>query len=313
MIQCAWRRAAAQALCLCGAWLAAAAGSEEFPPALVHFEPHPGNPVFTAAGPGTWEVKIRERGWILRDQQGWRLWYTGYDGTRPGIKRLGYATSVDGLAWTRHPLNPQLPALWVEDMMVARDGDAWYMVAEGADDQAHWLTSTDGVTWQPRGRLDVRDTAGQPLPKGPLGTPTLFRDAASRTWWLFFEREDAGVWAARSNDLAVWTKVREEPVLAPGPDDYDRQMIALNQVIQVDGRFYAYYHGTGSPQNPRIWATCIAVSSDLVHWSKYRHNPLLPPEENKSSGMVVHDGKRWRLYTMHDKIDVHFSTAPPSR
>jgi hypothetical protein len=44
------------------AWGGAICSAQElFPPALTKFRPHPRNPVFTAAGEGTWEVKIRER------------------------------------------------------------------------------------------------------------------------------------------------------------------------------------------------------------------------------------------------------------
>ena len=93
------------------------------PPELVRFKQHGDKPVFTAAGQGTWEVKIRERGWIHLDPAAdgtdatkpkYRLWYTGYDGTREGVKRLGYATSADGIAWTRHKENPIVDQLWVE-------------------------------------------------------------------------------------------------------------------------------------------------------------------------------------------------------
>jgi len=45
-------------------------------------------------------------------------------------------------------------------------------------------------------------------------------------------------------------------------------------------------------------------SKDLVHWQKYPGNPIIG--ENKSSGIMIHDGKRYRLYTMHDKVCVHF-------
>lgn len=51
----------------------------------------------------------------------------------------------------------------------------------------------------------------------------------------------------------------------------------------------------------------MAASDDLIRWKKCPQNPLLPVAENKSSGIVVHDGKRLRLYTMHDKVEVHFS------
>jgi hypothetical protein len=71
----------------------------EFPSPLVDFVAGPNNPVFKAAGPGHWDAKIRERGWILREGDTYHLWYTGYDGTREGIRQLGYATSNDGITW----------------------------------------------------------------------------------------------------------------------------------------------------------------------------------------------------------------------
>lgn len=281
------------------------ASDELFPPELVEFTASEDNPVFTAQGPGYWDVRIRERGWILRADGRYHLWFTGYDGTRDGLKKLGYATSTDGLRWTRHPENPIYREHWVEDMMVVRRGETYYMFAEGRGDRAHLLTSEDGIHWERQGPLDIREPDGTPIEPGPYGTPTArFEDG---TWHLFFERRDRGVWLATSEDLEVWTKVQEEPVLTPGPDQYDRKLIALNQVLRHEDRYYAYYHGTAAERDPSLWTTNVAVSDDLVHWEKYPGNPLLPVEANKSSGIVVHDGKRFRLYTMHDAVHVHFA------
>jgi predicted GH43/DUF377 family glycosyl hydrolase len=277
-----------------------------FPDELVRFRPYRGNPVFTAAGEGQWDQRIRERGWILKEGDRWRLWYTGYDGTESGLRKLGLATSADGLHWARHEGNPLYDQHWVEDMQVIKHGDRYYMFAEGRDDQAQLLESSDGVSWRRVGTLDVRLKNGEPIPPGPYGTPTAFFEDSR--WFLFYERRDAGVWLATSSDMRVWRNVQDEPVLRPGPDEYDRDQVALNQVIKHGGRYYAYYHGAAeSPGRPTLWSTAVAVSEDLIHWQKYGKNPLFPVAENKSSGIVVHDGKRLRLYTMHDKVDVHFS------
>lgn len=273
-----------------------------FPPVLVAFDAHAGNPVFTAAGGDHWDAKIRERGWILREDDGYRMWYTGYDGTGAGVKMLGLATSPDGLNWTRHGANPIYREHWVEDMMVVRHAGALYMFAEGRGDRAHLLTSKDGIHWTRQGRLDVRYADGRPLRAGPYGTPTAWVEDG--TWYLFYERRDKGVWLATSKDRKVWTNVQDEPVLVPGPDDYDRDLIALNQIVKHDGRYYAYYHGTSTDRQPAMWTTCVAISTDLVHWTKYPGNPLL--RENKSSGILVRDGERYRLYSMHDAVQVHF-------
>lgn len=281
----------------------------DFPAGLTRFAASEKNPVFTAGPPGAWDAKIRERGWILREGETWHLWYTGYDGTENARMMLGYATSADGLQWTRSLQNPIDRAHWIEDMMVVKRGGTYYMFAEGLNDQAQLLTSTDRVHWKREGPLDIRTTGGKPLTPGPYGTPTAWFE--KETWHLFYERSDLGVWLATSKDLKVWTNVQDEPVLAIGPGDYDKQMIALNQIVKLGDRYYALFHGTGTAQKPRLWTTDIAVSTDLRHWRKFSGNPLFPAQENKSSGILVHDGHRFRLYTMHEKVQVHFPLEAP--
>lgn len=285
---------------------ASANAADPFPRELTHFEPIAGNPVFEAAGDGHWDVKIRERGWILRDGDQWRMWYTGYDGTRPGQKMLGYATSSDGLKWKRHPGNPIYRDHWVEDMcIVALDGTL-YMFAEGEQDRAQLLTSRDGISWTRVGRLDIRLKNGEPIPDGPYGTPTVWYEDG--TWNLFYERGDKGIWLSRSRDLKVFTNIQDEPVILPGPDEFDQDLIAMNQVVKHDGRYYAVIHGSKKPADPgkpSLWATGLAMSTDLVNWTKYPGNPLRPVSENKSSGLLIHDGKQFRLYTMHNRVDMH--------
>ena len=102
------------------------------------------------------------------------MWYTGYDGSREGVRRLGLATSHDGIAWQRYAKNPLLSDLWVEDIMIVPDdeGTLW-MFAEGRNDQAQLLSSRDGVDWKRLGTLDVRMTDGKPIAAGPYGTPAI--------------------------------------------------------------------------------------------------------------------------------------------
>ena len=279
---------------------------ELFPDELTKFEPITSNPVFAAQGEAHWDVKIRERGWIIREGDLWKMWFTGYDGTRPGQKMLGYATSRDGLSWQPHPANPIYKEHWVEDVCVITHDGTLYMFAEGEQDRAQLLTSRDGIAWQRVGTLDVRLKNGEPIPDGAFGTPTAwFEDGV---WNLFYERNDKAIWLARSRDLKVFTNVQDEPVMSPGPADYDRDMIAMNQIIKHRDRYYAVIHGTKKNDDatqPNLWSTGLATSTDLIHWTKYAGNPLRPVSENKSSGLLIHDGRQFLLYTMHGKVDVH--------
>jgi predicted GH43/DUF377 family glycosyl hydrolase len=302
-------RVALASVVVCALAHCAVADDAEFPPELTRFEPAAQNPVFAPEGPGHWDVKMRERGWILRESSAWHLFYTGYDGTRAGIKRLGHATSVDGLHWTRDPHNPIYGEHWVEDMMVVKQGDTYYMFAEGLDDHAQMLTSKDLVNWTWLGFLDIRKANGEPISKGPYGTPTAWYEDGR--WLLFYERYDAGVWLAQSKDLKTFTNVQDEPVLVPGPDKYDRKFIALNQILKYHDRYYACYHGSPGESRPAIWSSNLATSTDLIHWKKFPGNPLRPLSENRSSNLLIDDGKQFRLYTMHDAVWVYFPLHAP--
>jgi len=275
-------------------------GPPPFPPELTSFAPLTDSPIF-AGDPGKWDAFIRERGWIVVENGVWKLYYTGYD-TPEGIRRLGLATSPDGLTWTRHPDNPLVKDQWIEDMMIVKDGETSYMFAEGKDDEAHLFSSKGGIAWTRIGPLDIRMKNGDPIPPGPLGTRTAFKE--KDVWNLFYERNDKGVWLARSQTLKQWVNVQDEPVMVPGPSEYDRDLIAMNQVIRHKGRFYAFYHGSKNDpdKTKRRWCTCLAASDDLLHWRKFPGNPLVPLAENKSSGIVVPFESGYRLYTMHPQV-----------
>lgn len=275
-----------------------------FPKILTHFTPYNNNPIFEAEGPGHWDVKIRERGWILKEKDLYHMWFTGYDGTRSGQKKLGYANSCDGIQWNRSPCNPVYKQHWVEDMMVVKRGDTYHMFAEGKNDVAQRLISTDAIHWKRVGALDVRLATGSPIPEGPYGTPVAWFENGK--WYLFYERRDAGIWLASSPDLKVWTNLNHDrPVMSPGPDSYDQKMIAMNQIIKYHGVYYMVFHGTAAAQKPSLWTTNIAASKDMIHWVKYSGNPLTKPDANQSSGILIPDGNRFRLYTMHNQVDLH--------
>jgi predicted GH43/DUF377 family glycosyl hydrolase len=278
---------------------------EMFPAEIVEFKAYSANPIFSGTGQGTWDQKIRERGYILREEDGYHMWYTGFQkGWGDDTLKLGYAHSEDGIQWERYEGNPVFGESWIEDMMVLKHNDKYYMFAEGRNDIAHMLTSMDRINWIDHGSLDIRKTNGSPIDEGPYGTPTAW--LGDDVWYLFYERGDLGIWLATSSDLKTWTNVQDDPVIEMGPEKYDQYGLAVNQIVFYKGWYYAYYHGTAF-EDWSLWSTNVAASKDLIHWKKYQGNPIM--EDNKSSGILVHDGEQFRLYTMHPQVALHFPVS----
>lgn len=283
--------------------------TDMFPAELVRFVPFDGNPVFTGSGTNTWDEKIRERGYILKEDDGYHMWYTGFrENMDHETMTLGYATSQDGVNWTRYKSNPIFTESWVEDMIVLKHDSLYFMFAEGKNDIAHMLTSADKINWKDHGSLQIKQTNGEPLSTGPYGTPTVY--VAGDVWHLLYERNDEGIWHATSTDRKEWTNVQDEPVIRKGPEPYDKYGVAVNQVIRYGDYYYAYYHGTPT-KDWSEWNMNVAASKDLTNWVKYPGNPIM--EENKSSGILVHDGKDYRFYTMHDQVHLHYPAQKASR
>ena len=250
-----------------------AAGLGGFPKELVDWVPYEGNPLFAGTAQGTWDDQIRERGFILREGGLWRLWYTGYNPARGGAMALGYATSPDGLRFTRHASKPVFDGVWTEDVFVVpHAGGGYEMFAEGTNDVAHRLTSTDGIRWQEQGSLDVRTRSGAPLSPGPYGTPTVVR--GGRHVAPLLRARGQGRVARHVHRPARVDERQRRAGDSAGPDAYDRHAIALNQVVRYKGRYYGVYHANADPQWKGPWTTCLAVSDDLVRWQKYPGNPV---------------------------------------
>lgn len=276
--------------------------SSDFPSEMVDFVPYSGNPVFTGTGSDTWDKKIRERGYILYEDNMYKMWYTGYNPDTSQQRFLGYATSTDGIHWTRYSDKPIFTGKWAEDVDIVKSEGKYYMYSEGYKDVAHFLVSDDGINWQEKGDLVIRTAEGDTIP-GPYGTPTAMVENGN--WYLFYERNDSAVWLAKSDDKITWTNVQNNPVLKPGPDEYDRAAIAADQIVKYRGKYYLYYHATARldwqhPTSPVLWSSEVAMSTDLLHWKKYPGNPIVKGDH--SSPILVFDGKNPSLYTVHAEV-----------
>ena len=127
------------------------------------------NPVLSPSE--TWEAEGVRAASVISDSGLYEMWYTGHDSS--GVGRIGYATSSDGVTWTKHGGSPVLDVgssgSWEDDDVmkptVIRQGGTYHMWYEGYDGMTSRIghaTSSDGINW-------IKDPANPVLDVGPPG------------------------------------------------------------------------------------------------------------------------------------------------
>ncbi|MBC8231097.1 carboxypeptidase regulatory-like domain-containing protein [bacterium] len=130
---------------------------------------YPENPVLDLGASGTWDDYQVGAPTVLFDGTKYQMWYAGHDDS---IRRIGYATSADGIAWEKYPDNPVLglgaSGTWDDNEVagptVLFDGTKYQMGYTGrgpdADVRIGYATSIPDT-----GSINgtVTDIAGNPL------------------------------------------------------------------------------------------------------------------------------------------------------
>jgi len=221
----------------------------------------PSNPILSGGALQTWNRHIFEP-YVLynTDSLRYEMWYTASGGApdwRPN--RIGYATSEDGLNWTRNDtavLVPE-PGTWektsVQAPMVLRENGQYRMWYTGwyEKDSAGigYATSLDGITW-------TKDTLHNPV----LGCGTAAWEAGGAGWcqvipfggeykmWYVgvdVNRIPTGIGYATSVDGITWVRdTLHNPVLLKGePGQWDDFYFLNPKVVFIDDKYYMLYMG----------------------------------------------------------------------
>ncbi len=149
-----------------------------------------------ALGPGprgSWEEEKVGRPALLHEGGVYKMWY---DGQVNGLRHVGYATSTDGLTFTRHPGNPVFRNAGA--VYVKKIGGVYVMAREGRDG-TYWATSADGLCWTDRGRMF--GLSGRAFDRYGQVTPFLHVDGSSRLRAVWFGGASVTTW--NRNRIAV--------------------------------------------------------------------------------------------------------------
>ncbi len=123
--------------------------------------------------PGTWDEKLVTFPVVIRENGAYKMWYTGWQGNNPGA--IGYATSPDGVNWTKYPSNPVMTAgtaAWEtggphNGYVMVVPGGGYKMWYTGYDvnytiGKIGYATSADGITWTKADSVNPVLTTGSP-------------------------------------------------------------------------------------------------------------------------------------------------------
>ncbi len=160
---------------------------------------HSTNPVFTPGDTDEWDSNAVEQPMVIKEQGTYKMWYTGSTESMKESKRrteIGYATSPDGIRWTKYENNPVLSnrASWNSGgiggahVISHGNGQVYEMWYHGVDGKGHARLgrsfSEDGLQW-------VDDEENNPLTDDSnyvFWNP--FVVAAGEEYYFWFDRSE---------------------------------------------------------------------------------------------------------------------------
>lgn len=221
----------------------------------VNWTRHPDNPILRLGPAGSWDDTILICQHILLDKEEnvFKMWYVG--GSKAGVFGIGYATSPDGIRWTKHAANPVMVPTQPWEMGTVLEGQTllkekgvykmWYgAIALGSDiSNIGYATSNDGIHWTklPSNPI-ITPAGGAPLEWDgySVDTPDVLHDGRQYVMYYRGWRKKSGVsyiGKATSIDGLAWTRDPENPIFVTGqiPGAWDSFQIYRARVFWATG------------------------------------------------------------------------------
>ena len=193
-----------------------------------------GNPVLEVGAPGSWDEQEANGPNVIKDSAVYKMWYHGCNADYSECS-IGYATSSDGVNWTKYTGNPVLeatPGGWDESGLflprVINNGatfEMWYR----SDGKTGYAASPDGIVWT---KYASNPVLSESWDGAGVGAPSLILDGDTYKMWAFGGVDETrGIGYFESSDGIHWTQPISNPVLLPGEADviidatYDRNRV----------------------------------------------------------------------------------------
>jgi predicted GH43/DUF377 family glycosyl hydrolase len=280
-----------------------------------------GNPVVVTGTVGSWDSNRVGAPTVISDGMTYKMWYGGMDAG--GIHSIGYATSINGITWTKYAGNPALTGTagsWDANVAsgdVVFDGATYHMWYFGADyipNGIHaigYATSTNGTTWTKyvSNPIIITGTTGSWDSRFVL-CPRVISDTGLYKMW-YTGMDSSGTWSigyATSTNGISWMKHAGNPVLRTGSTgSWDGREVLCPEVF-LDGTTYRMWY-TGQDANG-FRRVGYATSPDGISWVKSASNPILSEGAPGSweahqvmHGIVLLEGDTYKLWYTGNRYD----------
>jgi len=137
-------------------------------------------PVIPVGAPSAWDYWATSYACVLKDGATWRMIYSGVGESEIHV---GYATSADGITWTKQgPLT--LGGAPGEEVGMLLKVDGVYYIFESRPADIYLWSSTDLITWTPGGV--VLPSKPGAWDAGTVGYPTIIQSDVNGAYYMFY-------------------------------------------------------------------------------------------------------------------------------
>jgi predicted GH43/DUF377 family glycosyl hydrolase len=210
-------------------------------------------PVLSPGAAGSWDANGASFPIVIKEGSTYKMWYTGVDAS--SIGRVGYATSPDGITWTKYAGNPVLTvggtgswdSVYVGMTGVVKVGTTyklWYRGGSADSGGIGYATSPDGTTWTKSGTAAVLPNLGYDWDSTPYHPSVIYDGKVYHMWYsgCDYSGSTCQEGYATSPDGATWT--RRQAVIPMGTTgDFDDESTDHAAVLQAGNTLKMYYSG----------------------------------------------------------------------